>query len=235
MNGSLAANRVKLKCALVRAAYLFVVSVLAGLVLGLRPAPHVMADALVWTDLGIVYSTPNSGGTYCPSVVYDANGFESGFTDKHGDQGVVDLGYYHLALPDTLTLAASPSAITANGLSTTTLTATLTEAGSPVPDGTQVVFTSTHGHLTDWDTVYATTTTSGVATATLTSVPSSNDVTATVQATSGGVSDEEAVTFQAITCQSNFTDWAEYSNNPIFDPPGNTIVWSNAAGLYDQD
>jgi hypothetical protein len=149
MKGNLAIDTARLKRALIRAVHLFLiatVTLLVGLVLGLRPAPRAMADAPAWTDLGIVYSPPNGGGAYYPSVIYDANGSGSGSpavdtssqtaaaaslslhitcTDEQGDPGIVDLGYHHLALPDTLTPTADPSALIANGMSTTTLTATL--------------------------------------------------------------------------------------------------------------
>ncbi len=121
--------------------------------------------------------------------------------------------------PATLTVGVSPGNLPADGLSTATVVVTATDAlGGPVPDGTTVVFSTTAGYLSNWATVYTGTTAGGVATATLTSAPSNGDVAVTVHATSGGVSDSGAVTFQAAACQSDFTGWSEYAVNPVFDP-----------------
>lgn len=70
--------------------------------------------------------------------------------------------------PATLLLAASPLAIVADGISTATITATVTDRyNNPVADGTEVIFTTTLGTFSG-NAVYTTTTQSGVAVAVLT-------------------------------------------------------------------
>jgi len=114
-------------------------------------------------------------------------------------------------------MEASPSAITADGLATTTVTATLrTATGGPVADGAAVVFRTTAGYFGNWMEIYAVQTTNGVAVAVLNSVPSGASVTATVGADAYGTSDETQVTFAAPACGADMTGWTESSANPIF-------------------
>ncbi|MBU0702681.1 MAG: right-handed parallel beta-helix repeat-containing protein, partial [Chloroflexi bacterium] len=137
--------------------------------------------------------------------------------DRQSDQGIVDLGYHYPAMPYTLTLEADPSAITADGLATTIVTATLRTATSgAVGDGSAVVFRTTAGYFGNWMEIYAVQTTNGVAVAVLNSVPSGASVTATVGADAYGTSDETQVTFAAPACGADMTDWAESTANPIF-------------------
>jgi hypothetical protein len=94
-----------------------------------------------------------------------------------------DIGAYELdptPLPAALSLTAHPAAIPADGVSTSTLTATVTGAeGEPVPS--QVVsFSTTLGSLSS---ITATTGLSGQAVVFLQSVPSIEPLTATVTAT----------------------------------------------------
>lgn len=97
-------------------------------------------------------------------------------------------------VPNALTLTAEPTNITADGTSTSTLTATVEDQyGSPVPDGTDVVFSTDHGAL--GSSTVTKQTSGGVATATLTSEPSSETIIATVTAAADGVSDATAVFF----------------------------------------
>lgn len=77
----------------------------------------------------------------------------------------------------SLSVAAAPDVIYADGKSTTLLTATVRDGGNPAPDGTSVRFTTTLGTLTP-DTA---TTTSGVARVSLTSAAQAG--TAVVTAT----------------------------------------------------
>ncbi len=78
--------------------------------------------------------------------------------------------------PATISLIASPSVIVADGVSTATVTATVTDQyDHPVADGTEVVFTTTLGTFSG-DTVYTTTTQSGLAVAILTA-PTTDGVT----------------------------------------------------------
>ena len=86
-----------------------------------------------------------------------------------------------------ITLQAAPTTVTAAG--TSLITATVTDSsGDPVPDGTGVSFSSTYGVISA-----ITTTTNGIATATLTFV--TTDSTSTVTATCGSVSATVVVIF----------------------------------------
>ena len=87
--------------------------------------------------------------------------------------------------PATISLIASPSFIVADGISTATVTATVTDQyDNPVADGTEVVFTTTLGTFSG-DTVYTTTTQSGLAVAVLTA-PTTDGV-ARITARAGSV------------------------------------------------
>ncbi|MDY7075345.1 MAG: right-handed parallel beta-helix repeat-containing protein [Chloroflexota bacterium] len=118
-----------------------------------------------------------------------------------------------------VSLQAIPVSIAGDGLSITTLSATVTTSDTnPAPDGTPVVFTTTLGHLTGWSQVYTTTTNGGVATATLTSAPTTDDVTATVRAAASFASGVEEVALLGVACSRNFVTWAEYADNSVFGP-----------------
>ncbi len=98
----------------------------------------------------------------------------------------------------SLSLASGSSSLLADGVSSTTCTASLESAqGSIVPDGTQVTFSSTAGDIDPTQngvqTSYTTTTVNGQATATLTSPTNVGGATITV--TAGGVSDTTTVQF----------------------------------------
>jgi adhesin/invasin len=81
----------------------------------------------------------------------------------------------------------------ANGSATTTLTVTVEDSyGNPVADGTAVTLTTDLGSL--GATPYATTTTDGVATGTLTAGTTSG--TATVQALARGITDTVTITLR---------------------------------------
>jgi adhesin/invasin len=87
--------------------------------------------------------------------------------------------------PAHVSLTASPSVIVADGISTATVTATVTDQyDNPVADGTEVVFTTTLGTFSG-DTVYTTTTQSGLAVAVLTA-PTTDGV-ARITARAGSV------------------------------------------------
>jgi len=91
-----------------------------------------------------------------------------------------------------VTISASPVSITADGSSTSIITATVKdEYGNNVPDGTQVTFSTTAG--TVGSTTVTKTTTNGVATATLTSATTPGG--AAITATSGGESATTTVLF----------------------------------------
>ena len=88
----------------------------------------------------------------------------------------------------TITLQAAPETVTAEE-GTSLITATVTDSsGDPVPDGTGVSFSSTFGTISE-----ITTTTNGIATATLTF--SAGDSSSTVTATCGSVSATRLVTY----------------------------------------
>ena len=94
----------------------------------------------------------------------------------------------------TVAIVANPINVPADGTSTSTLTATVNdEYGNPVADGTDVVFDTDHGTLSS--STVTKQTTSGVATATLTSESSTETIIATVTATVNGISDTVAVFF----------------------------------------
>ena len=96
--------------------------------------------------------------------------------------------------PNTVTLTANPTELTADGSSTSTLTATVKDQyGSNVADGTSVVFNTNHGTL--GSSTVTKQTTNGVATATLTSESSTETIIATVTATANGVKGATSVFF----------------------------------------
>ncbi len=137
--------------------------------------------------------------------------------DQQVDQGLVDVGYHYAAWPYTLTLTPAPTAIVANGLSTTTLTALLqTSLGQPVPDGTTVVFNSSLGYFSNQMSIYAAQTTGGQAQAVLNSAPASSTVIAVVKADVYGTATQTPVSFTAPACGADLTQWTEYTAHPIF-------------------
>jgi len=100
----------------------------------------------------------------------------------------------------TIGLTADPKSIVANGSSTSTITAAMSdEEGNPVADGTEVSFITTLGTITT-----SSTTTNGVAKATLTSGASSG--TATISASSKGVSDTTQVDITADVVEEEVTE-----------------------------
>lgn len=85
--------------------------------------------------------------------------------------------------PASVLLTAAPTTIAADGVSTSTVTATVrSNSGHPVADGTEVVFSTTMGTLAG-GAVYTTTTQSGVAIAVLTAPET--DGTASITARAG--------------------------------------------------
>ena len=99
-----------------------------------------------------------------------------------------------------LTVKAVPSTLTADGLSTSTITATVTDGGGGfVPDGTEVGFSADHGNFGGLGTATATTV-SGIATVTYTA-PSAKPAGGldTVTATSDGASGEVDITLTGPT------------------------------------
>ena len=109
-----------------------------------------------------------------------------------GDTGTINSVVFVVGPTGIVTLASSAAQLTADGRSTATLTATVTDAfGNNRPDGTNVTFTTTRGSV--GSTTVTKMTTNGVATATLTSSTAAG--TATLTATADGVSGTTTVSF----------------------------------------
>jgi len=99
---------------------------------------------------------------------------------------------------DSVSVSADPTSIAADGMSQSTITAVVKDdSDESIPDGSEVVFTTTEGDVDSStggvQTTFTTTTTDGEATAVLTSAQAVGTVTIT--ATSGGVSGTATVTF----------------------------------------
>lgn len=102
--------------------------------------------------------------------------------------------------PFMIVVVANPTRIVADGVSTSTITAEVTDKdGNPIANGTQVTFTTTSGRFPA--DPYVTTTTGGVATALLTSSDRVGKATVTVSADS-----------QSATVEVQFTGMIENVN-----------------------
>lgn len=100
--------------------------------------------------------------------------------------------------PSSMTLQAAPATVTEEG-GTSTITATVKDAaGSPVPDGTAVSFSTTYGTLLPYVT-----TLDGIATTTLTF--SAGDSSSTVTATCGSVISTVVVTYSIVSVPNAMT------------------------------
>jgi hypothetical protein len=143
-----------------------------------------------------VTPTPNFEGNLTVDVAADVAVDTAGNGNTAATQSVqaVDTLAPTLVLVSfTVTLAADPINLLADGVSTSTLTATVKDAeGHNVADGTPVSFTTDRGIL--GSSTITKTTTNGAATATLTA-PTERGI-ATVQAQSDNVSDYTAVFFK---------------------------------------
>ena len=144
----------------------------------------------------------------------------------------------------TVTITSGDSTLIADDVSNTLIFVHVwATGGSNMPNGTVVTFTTTAGSLSE-----VTTTVDGIATAKLTS--STNRGTATVRATSGGISGTTAVIFIAgqpeqVTVTANPTNLTadgtststigitvlDANDNPVED--GNMLTLSAAAGTLD--
>ena len=110
-----------------------------------------------------------------------------------------------------ITLTANPKSITADGSSTSVVTANVTaQGGIPVADGTDVLFTSTVGSI--GSTSVTKTTTDGIATATLTS--SATDGVATVSATADNFTAQAATAVFFTRPGVTVTDYKEEKTGP---------------------
>ncbi|MCF8050021.1 MAG: Ig-like domain-containing protein [Desulfobacterales bacterium] len=116
-----------------------------------------------------------------------------------------------------ISVSASSQNIVADGTSQTSITATVTDSsGAAVADGTQVTFSTTTGNLS----AASATTTSGVATVTLTS-PLTTGI-ATVTASSGGASD--TVTITLVAAQVGSISLAAGSSSLPADNASTTLI-----------
>jgi len=131
--------------------------------------------------------------------------------------------------PEPIEIAAASKTIYANGETSTSITAQVwTQAGNKVPDGTVVYFSATSGSITATGV-----TVDGLASAELTSSPSSSSVVSTVTATVGATSASTTVTFLGVrltdmqsvpaTIFANGTDTSEISVR-IRDANGAAVV-----------
>ena len=162
------------------------------------------------------------GGDYhitLDSAAIDA-GVDAGVTaDLDGDPRPLlsghDLGADEAPNVDEIALVASPAGITANGLTTTTLTATVKYKGA-LQDGVPVVFTTSLGLFSNWAQTIVVTTTQGVAVTWLRSVPAGGAVTSTVEASFSNTFTETQVAFTPNTCRADLTSWTEHAADPIF-------------------
>lgn len=117
--------------------------------------------------------------------------------------------------PSAMTLQAAPATVTEEG-GTSTITATVKDAaGSPVPDGTAVSFSTTYGTLS----LSYVTTLDGIAVTTLTF--SAGDSSSTITATSGSVISTMVVTYSIVSVPSEMTLQASPS----------TVVASNTSTI----
>jgi len=153
------------------------------------------------------------------SAAIDA-GVDAGVTDDlDGDPRPLlsghDLGADEAPNVDEIALIASPAGITANGLTTTTLTATVKYKGA-LQDGVPVVFTTSLGLFSNWEQTIVVTTTQGVAVTWLRSVPAGGAVTSTVEASFSNTFTETQVAFTPNTCRADLTSWTEHAADPIF-------------------
>ena len=122
----------------------------------------------------------------------------SNFTGPHYDHWTTITLDMNLTDPGTVVLDADPSSIKADGKSTTTITATVSDKdGNPLKDGTVVTFTTTAGRLSASSAVVS----NGQAVVQLTS--STDAGRAEVDAEAGEVSGKIIVEFTALTCRDD--------------------------------
>ncbi len=124
------------------------------------------------TVSGVVTATLTAGNTSGQAIVTADAGTDEGQTTVEFTAGE----------PATVTVAANPASIVADGVSTSAITAIVTDQWSnPVTDGTVVTFTTNLGSFPT--TPYTTMTVDGAATATLTAGTDLGTATVTVSAT----------------------------------------------------
>ena len=129
-----------------------------------------------------------------------------------------------------LSVEAIPTRITADGVSTSTIVAEVTdEDGKPIPDGTRVTFTTSFGYFpTD---PYISATTNGVATATLAS--NTQMGTAIVSVSAGLKSETVTVEFTGMIENVNTGEWYNSINTAVSEARyGDTIIVNS--GTYNE-
>jgi len=98
-----------------------------------------------------------------------------------------------------ITLAADPTSISADGTTSSTITATLTDSsGAAVCKGTVVVFTTTLGSFSNGSTTYSATTPDATGIVNVSLISGTTPGTATVKAASDSVTQSTAVTFTRV-------------------------------------
>lgn len=167
-----------------------------------------------FSDSGTTSTTAaTSGGTATATLVASNSRNDTGVTvtASYGSvQGTATI-YFKPGPPATVTLSASDTSITADGSSTTTITANVKDSGGDaVKDGLLITFTTTNGTFSTGSTTSeAVSLSSGQASTTLTA-PSS-----------AGTADVSAVIGSATVTGVNVTF---YTPNDLGDVDGNSIV-----------
>ena len=96
----------------------------------------------------------------------------------------------------TMTLTATPTAIPADGTSSSAITVQISDtSGSPIPKGTSVIFTTSHGAFSNGDTTQTLETTDASGTLKVSLIAGTSPGIASVSAVSGGVSQTIDVSF----------------------------------------
>jgi CSLREA domain-containing protein len=193
------------------------------------------------TSLGTIAppTRPTSNGL---ATVTLASGYTAGVATVTATAGVVSgttTVLFPPSPPQSVVVIAYPLQIPADGLSTSAITATVTDRyGNPVADGTVVTLTTSLGAISPHTTI----TTYGVVVATLTS--GSNPGTATVTAQAGSAVGTTTVTFAptatptATLATGNICVlvYNDLNGNGLRDPgepllPGVTITVTNSSGV----
>ena len=143
--------------------------------------------------------TPDNSGVVGVSL---KAGFSSGSAlVSASSNGVSQAIYVGIGTgPINMTLVADPTSIPADGVSSSTLTATLKDSmGNPVTPGTSVLFSTDLGKFSNNQTSYSVTTLDGTGVVAVSLISASTPGTATVTASSNGVTQTATVVFSGGT------------------------------------
>ncbi len=147
-----------------------------------------ITDSVTWT----AQSDPAGAGAFDATTAGQLNGLKPGTVTVKATKGGVDSATSEVTVnpfEGTITVTAAPASITADGVSTSTITAAVKTNGADAVDGVQVAFSVTQGT----GTVDATAVTAGgnaVATYTSSTAAGDEEVTATI----GAESDSATIT-----------------------------------------